>query len=198
MALKKENRYYNASPDKCYRHLDIPVEFRPPSFDTGNRDLNKFNEIIFSIDELDKNFTDWFRSIGLEIALCRFFTNPPYTKYSVHVDRILPEENLEVVLNFPFDDEGSIISWFNLKEGTEPYIMISPNGVKIVTFNKQDCVPICSTKMKKPTLLNVGYIHTLETGPTYRKCYSFFFKKIADNTNLEWDDAMTIFGPYIS
>jgi len=148
----------------------------------------------------DLNFCSWLNSIGLEIEFLRLFTNAPNHVYARHVDK-MDLNDQTTVLNFPFNDDGTKFSWYNLAENGILEKKLNSNNVPTYFFKPEHCEEILNLEIQheynQPILINAGYIHSVCVGNTDRYCFSYVLKRKNQKNILQWDDAMDIFAPYM-
>jgi len=199
---KREPRFYSAKSDRCYRVLTLPINVEHiKSIDFSKQNLSEYKETVFTDNRYwDTNFCSWLDSLGLEIKMSRLFTNRPGMKYNLHVD-ISNYNDQTAVINFPFDDSGSIFSWYNLREDGKITVKPNSNGIPLFYFDPDECIEIIKTEIvhgvNQPILINTGYIHSVEVAMTDRYCFSYFLKKKNHTVNLQWDDAVKVFEPFL-
>jgi hypothetical protein len=200
MTNQTDSRFYTATKDRCFKIMKIPFTVKLSLKHLKMISNCKFHELIFSEQAVDTDFVAWLCSIGLKIRLGRLFINPKNYNYNLHVD-IRESDNQSAVLNFAFNDIGTVFSWYNLKPEAQPGTVLNENKIPIYDFSPDDCIEILRCEIShdagQPFLLNTGHIHTLKVADTNRYCFSYFLTKISDDTDLQWDEAVEIFAPYI-
>lgn len=198
----KDPRFYSATPDRCYRVLKLPIDVKHMIDVNSYRvDLIGNRETVFeNKKDWDPMFDEWLGTIGLEVELARLFTNPPGLKYTRHVDRRNYNDQT-VVINFPFNDTGTVYSWYNLHEHGQVTEKLNMNNNLVYYFNPYVCIEILKKEIlhevNQPLLINTGYIHSVDVGQTERHCFSYFIKRKNSTESLQWDYAVKIFEPYM-
>jgi hypothetical protein len=197
----KDLRFYNATADRCYRNLVLPINVKHfDNFEEYRKNLKGFKETIIERQYWNSTFCAWLNLLGIEIEISRLFTNPPNYQYTKHVDRMRYGDQ-SAVLNFAFEDAETVFSWYNLKKDETPQASLNTNNVPVYFFGHCECEEILKKEIlheiNQPFLINTGYIHSLKVSNTNRYCFSYFLKKKFQKSPLQWDEALEIFSPYL-
>jgi hypothetical protein len=200
-AENKDPRFYNATADRCYRNLILPVTVKHfDNFEQYRKNLKGLRETMIERQYWNSDFSAWLDLLGVEIELSRLFTNPPNYQYTKHVDRMRFGDQ-SAVLNFAFEDAGTVFSWYNLKTDEKPQARLNTNKIPVYFFGHCECEEILKKEIlhevNQPFLINTGYIHSLKVSNTNRYCFSYFLKKKFQKLPLQWDEALEIFSPYL-
>lgn len=197
--MNPEQRFFTATPDRCYRVIDFPFIVKH-SINYYDQDRTKFNEIFFYENIVDPKFINFLDNLDLKIKIGRLYIYLPNHASSCHID-ITNFEDQATSLNFAFNDIGTIFNWYNLKKNFVPNISSSVTKTPYLKFEKEMCDTILTTEIQhkhgQPFLINTGYIHSYVVGDTNRFTYSYFLRKKSNNNFLQWDDAVEIFKNYI-
>jgi hypothetical protein len=197
-----EQKFLFAEKSKCFRHINMPFTFIQPHVPVDLTSITSPKEIHININSVDAGFMTWLHSLGLYSIHPRLFVTPPRTKYNIHVDILFPRENTATYLNFPFNDAGSFMRWFNLKKQKNAYITttsVEDKKFQVINAKEDDCsvIEIMQAPGNSPILVNAGYLHDLTNTSNFRHCWSFPLLKLIDNTRINWDEAVEIFSAYI-
>ncbi len=175
--------------------INLPVDFIPHNFVCNK----KFQELIITPDLVNQDFHTWLKKLGVKICSkgSRFFYRPPFAPGQIHVDAY---DNNACKLNFIYDSFDSTISWYRLLSGQNPITFVNFRGEIIRAFNPSTCEITQRVTGNKHHLLNGSVPHRVELGRNnlqYRKCYSLLLLDSYSNKRIAWDEAITIFKPYL-
>ena len=188
MPFVKNNYHYE---------LKLPVEFIPRSVDMGER-YHVLYPVMGLDSRLDKNFSDWFKTIGVMIGHGEQFLLRPDGRnfHIIHTDDFGVDPIVK--LNYVFCDTPNFMNWYKLKSGVELTTSYSPAGTPYGSCSLEECDLVYSAQCGKPSLVNVTELHDVSKVSSPRTCYSFV---LAHNTapykRLTWSEAEEIFKDYI-
>jgi len=186
----------NATSDRCYRNINIPVDFRPWDFGYANK--NEFCELDIKPNMVNTEIHDFFDSIGLVLLRGRYFHCLPGVRYNLHTDNKFESSRELIKVNWVFGGAGSNMIWYNLKPGKGPRIYKNSMGEEIVGYNEEDCVEICRAHIPKLAIVNVAVVHTIQNANEFRDCYSMVLAHKHNKVRLEWNESMEKMSPYIT
>ena len=189
----------NTTPDRCYRNISIPAEFKPWDFGYSNK--NEFCEIPIDPGMINLEIHDFFRSIGFFLTIGRYFHCPAGMNYNLHIDSF--EKKIDfyddlVKINWVFGGAESEMVWYNLKPGKNYRIYNNYKNEPMAGFDEKDCVEICRTHIPKLAIVNVSVVHTLLNPKEPRDCYSMFLASIHTNERVAWNELVEKMSPYIT
>ena len=181
--------------NKYHANINIPVPFIP-----YEAVYDKPLQLTVNVKLLNKEFTDWLLSLGLTTRMGRFFHSGPFNTYPPHLD--YHNTNVSCTkINLIFDSSDSIMNWYEPIPGYNgDFHRNIINDEPILYHNKDKCRVIYSTPVNANCLVNGSIIHDLQNGPNngqFRKCYSLFLIDAITSKRITWDEALTIFKPYI-
>lgn len=187
----------------CHRKIKLPVEFIPVDFGMGPNDPHM--ESKFKEGQVNKEFRDWLSSMGIRTQGGRYFHNPPFNKYNLHVDINLislddPEPTPSIpYLNLVYGGQGSHMKWYEILPGKVRDTYINKVGCIVPKYNENECKEIYMAECIQAedgfaNLINGGIIHTMINGPNPRRCYSVILCK--GLKRLNWEEIYPILEPY--
>lgn len=185
----------NTTRDRCYKHLEIPVDFKP--WDFGYTNQNKFCELDIRTDMINTEIHDFFDSIGLVLLRGRYFHCLPGMRYNLHTDNKFEPDRELIKINWVFGGRDSDMIWYNLKPGKSPMTFKNHLGEDIVGYNNNDCVEIARTNIAKLAIVNVAVIHTIQNADEFRDCYSMVLAWKHTGARLDWNESVERMSPYI-
>lgn len=178
--------------NKYHLNLKIPVKFDFPSYQIPNKDFHYHTR--FHKSDMTDEFKQWIYSLGLSIMTGEFFYTPPHRTLEPHSDSQVLDD--VVKLNWMQGGEGSVMDWYELKEGfnlrskqtsINTYYTYAP----MIALNR-----IHTAIVGFPSLVNVGRIHGIRnrSKPRYVACVVLNNPKT--DQRLTWAEAQAIFQPY--
>jgi hypothetical protein len=140
---------------------------------------------------------NWLSSLNLEItrAGAELFYIAPNQSIPIHSDGTRTDN--KVKLNFQYRGAGSVMNWYRAKNSTEsssdnpiqfgPYAQLDDSNAELVH---------CA-KIGYPSLVNAGVFHNVENALDHRWTLSVPVWNLDTMSNLQWDDAIAKFSPWI-
>lgn len=201
-----------------HRYLKLPFEIKPhPMFSEFPDNPIHFNTLEHKQSEMD----DWLESIGCVVQHTEVFYTAPGTIIPIHSDSIFIDNHVKINLTFG-PKEGKVVWWesdnpfaasvhandyndqMSINEyGTERINDARKGWVQThasVVANSKDCVKVWEANTNRPSLLNVGQLHSTWCPPTEGRWTLCFVPSIIRNGKqraIQWRDAMEIFKDYI-
>lgn len=151
---------------------------------------SKLNHEEFFNDEI----IEWFKKFNLEICLLEVFYSHPLFVGNIHRDH---DRRDIVKINWIFGGEGSIMNWFELKEGRQETRIKTAIETIAIHYNKEDCNQIHSQQITRPSLVRVGIPHNVINRLKERWCISTTFRNIDTGILPTTEDSLKLFKDYI-
>lgn len=197
--------------NRYHRYLNLPFEI--------NR-LEMFNEFPNDIKHFDINdYTDqkvvkWLHSLGLCITHTEVFYTPPNGgKLPIHSDEATLDDHVKI--NITWGPEEGTMRWWEAKK-TQVFtdiedIKANYKGIDIdaadafshrqhtnVLAEEKDCNLVYETNTNRPSLVNVGVLHSTYN-PTQLGRWTLCFVPGIPNgyKYIYWDEALEYFKNYI-
>ena len=169
--------------------LSLPVVFDPQysESDIGNRS--------YKIDP-DDTIVLWLDSIGLEVVRggAELFYTAPYKSMPIHADGTTQDN--KVKLNFQFGGTGSEMRWYQRITNANESIVPGQFG-RYVSITDDNVTQVWSANIGKPSLINAGVLHRVVNSFEPRWVISIPLWDISANQNLQWEDALIKFAPWL-
>lgn len=178
------------------RDLSVGFELDISALKQVQESYNNLDQMmIFKMSTVDKNLLRFLDALDLYVSHSEIFYTPPKGKLPIHVDH--DEFSNRCKLNWVFGAEGSRMIWWEKKPGVELKYHTTPIKTRYLMFDQADCIQLYSAEINQPSLVNVGVPHSVDNMTDQgRWCMSYVIGKKKDHTNLQWDEAQTIFNDY--
>lgn len=176
----------------CY-NLNLPIEF----LTTFVEDDSVFHT-AFDTNLVNSEFKDWLAEHDLYIiGSCERFLLDPNHRASllIHIDN--PDSENHVKINYVFCDTPHTSVWYKLKPGKELNFSKTSIGTNYAWAAEEDCDPVFSTTIGKPSMFNAKVLHGVLPVTSRRVTFSMTLAKISTGKLISWDEAEEIFKDYI-
>lgn len=207
--------------NKYHRYLDLPFEIKPhPMFSEFPKNPMHKDTLDYKQPEMD----EWLKSIGCVVQHTEVFYTAPGTIIPIHADNIFMDNHVKINLTFG-PEEGKVIWWksnnpfaasayaneYNdqmaisefgeerVKEARENWTD-REGGTNVVLPNTEDCVQVWEAHTNRPSLLNVGQLHSTWCPDTEGRWTICFVPAIITPQKqkwIQWYDALEVFKDYI-
>lgn len=140
-----------------FYYLNLPFKLNKPDYLI---DEGKTRRLALTQSKLDKKLISFLDKLNLDSGLVEAFYTAPNDKIFIHCDS--PTFDNHVKLNFTWGDMKSSTRWWKVKskdkliKGGKYY----DDGNPVLHAKEEDCDLICEAVIDKPTLLNVGMLHS--------------------------------------
>jgi len=194
-----------------HRYLNIPMEHLKPA--CFNETPNQAKVIFVEAQYIDQNIKKWIESFGVKVSNVTegIYTPPADGKVNIHNDTKTLSNATKI--NFTWGPNTSVTRWWRVKDKSmlqvditdSTHIMnaVNPdiadhfdnnNLHSELTCAEQHCVMMHEAVIDKPSLINVGQLHSTynphKTEGRWSLCY---FLLNQDYTHLQFENAVNIF-----
>jgi hypothetical protein len=182
-----ENRYY--------RYLKLPFEFNLTVPEFKEQEKHK----ILTAQQIPRELISFVQNHDCRIHFAEMFRKRPEDvrdgKWcSIHVDGLELDDHVKI--NYVIGVGDSKMCWWRTRSGIEPRRGVTVVGTDFLRSAEQDCDLLCSAKLDRPALVNVGQLHNVVDVTEPRYAFTFMLHK-ASGSRLVWDEAVTIFKDYL-
>jgi hypothetical protein len=180
----KNNFHYN---------LNLPVNFL-----TDFVDDESSMHTSFDINLINYELKQWLSDRDLYIiGECeRFLLDPDkINSLLIHIDN--PNSKNHVKLNYVFCDTPHTVVWYTLKPGKKLNFSKTSIGTNFAWANEEDCEPIFSTSIGRPSMFNASVLHGVLPVVSKRVTFAMTLARISTGKLISWTDAEEIFKDYI-
>jgi hypothetical protein len=198
-----ENRYH--------RYLNLPFEVAKPEMFNNFPDDMKHVDIN---DYSDVNINKWLESLNLHVGHTEVFYTPPNGgKLPIHSDETTLDDHVKI--NITWGPEEGVMRWWEANK-TQVFTDIEDvkanyKGVDVdaadafshrqhtnVLAEEKDCTLVFESSTNKPSLVNVGVLHST-FNPTDKGRWTLCFVPAIPNGHgyIYWDEALEYFKDYI-
>jgi len=194
-----------------HRYLNMPMEhFKPACFNTTP---TQAKVIFVDAQYTDQNIKKWIESFGVKVSNVTegIYTPPGDGKVSIHNDTKTITNATKI--NFTWGPDTSVTRWWQVNnesmlqvdttDSTHIFEAVNPdiadhfdanNVHSELICDEQHCEIVHEAVINKPSLLNVGQLHSTynphKTEGRWSLCY---FLLNQDNTHLQFENAVNIF-----
>ena len=179
--------------NRYHHRINIPVSFTFPSYPIPDTRLH--HHCRFHKKDMNNELVQWLNSLGLYIVAGEYFYTPPNRTLEPHSDS--PSINDVVKLNWMEGGEGSVMEWFQLKEGAKLRTNTTVINTQYSYAPRDDLIKVHSAVIGRPSLVNVGQIHAVQNSNQPRFVACVVIGNHRTNNRLMWDDAINIFETYV-
>lgn len=183
-----------------YRHLNLPfaTDMAEQVKAWARNDGGDFSVLrIFKPPSsvIDPRVVELLDDSGICVLHTEIFYTPPFAVLPIHVDG--PVLSNRAKLNFVYDSPTSTMNWYRVKAGCEIPMLTTPIGTRYLKPNQEDCMMVAATRIRTPTLVNVGVPHSvINQVPTGRWCLSIVLGRHGTTDAIEWDEASSNLAKY--
>lgn len=212
----------NIFNNKYHRYLDLPFEIKPhPMFSESPKNPIHLDTIDWEQSEM----TEWLGSLGCVVQHTEVFYTAPGTTIPIHADNMFIDNHVKINLTFG-PKEGKVIWWKSdspfgftaksaneyadamvqkeygderVKEAVEGWTN-RPENTNVVLPQLKDCTKVWEANTNKPSLLNVGQLHSTWCPDTEGRWTICFVPAIITKQQqewIQWYDALEVFKDYI-
>ena len=141
----------------------------------------------------------WLDQLGVTVHYSEAFrrepANPNDRWIAAHVDGNQLDDHVKI--NWVYGHGTSKMIWAKLRPDQQLERDKTPVGTDYAWARLDACDIVAECDMLKPTLVNVGQLHSIVDVSETRTCYSFVLTHKATGTGLLWEHAVAIFKPWI-
>jgi hypothetical protein len=146
--------------------------------------------------EGDQVINSWLNTFDLAVAYSEAFYTPPGMTLGIHTDgrdKSGPYSN-RCKINWIYGAPTSVMKWFApISDEYTGIDHVTKAGTVSRVFEKHMIKEVFSSKLKSPSLLNVGRPHTVVNDtPEQRWCFSYTIRNLRNGGILQWSDAIKI------
>ena len=196
-----------------HRNVKLPFEHKfPDCFKSKPENMRgeNWHEQCLTQEHWDQRFVEWLKNYNLKPSnVCEAFYNGPNGGgLPIHNDT--PTLSSSVNINFTWGPPTSTTRWWKLKD--ESLIQIERDNTeyhkdylkgietdipvhKFLHAEEQDCELVYETVIDKPSLMNVGQLHsTYNPDPSEcRWTLTYHILSQEDDRHIQFDEALEIF-----
>jgi hypothetical protein len=146
--------------------------------------LKELGHFEYDISKFDKRIVELLAECDITISHTEVFYTPAQKSLAIHVDGAKLSNITK--LNWVWGGEGSRMLWWKPMDQSAMKIGTTPVGTPYLYADQKKCTMIESTKIGRPTLVNVGVPHSvLNMSNSGRWCLSAVLA--VNGVNAEWD-----------
>jgi len=193
-----------------HRYLNLPFEIsKHDMFDTAPTDMKHHDINPYRDSHIDK----WHESLGLIINHTEVFYTPPGGELPIHSDETTLDNHVKINVTWG-PDEGTMRWWQSknsfvstdyentkkkLKDiDAEVVDQFSERQHTNVLANKDDCDLVWEACTNKPSLVNVGQLHSTYNPTDYPRWTLCFVPGIPNGHGyIYWDEALEYYKDYL-
>ena len=148
--------------------------------------------------DIDMDFIEWVKSLGLFIKYCELFYTPAHGKIFIHSDEIDPIDSCKI--NFVYDNGNTLMHWYDIKNNKELKRRNNTIGGLYFSCDDEDDYTLAYEHVvKKGTLVNVSIPHGITNNSAYpRYCVSVIFQKEKDTKRIGYTEMYKLLTPYLN
>lgn len=181
-----------------YRKLNIPFDIITPDFPKQKGTFEYLSEVtMFDYDthNLDSRFLLFIRNLGIDIFRSEIFYNPPHTQVPIHVDTDRFSNMMKI--NIHVGGPCCVINWYNpLPEFINKPTMKTPLDTEYLVYEEKEVELVHQENIHHISFMNAGIPHGY-INDTDQPSWILSLAMLKDNTNLQFQDALSIFKDYI-
>jgi hypothetical protein len=187
-----------------HRYLNLPFDIkRPPNLDSFDSKESKHIEIP---EYCDQNMINWLKSFDIETGNIEAFYTPPKGSLPIHCDESILDNHVKI--NVTWGSEKGVTRWWHCPCPLDNHdIHVIDNGTEkeyrqdnCLRGNESDCDLVYEANTNRPSLLNVGQMHSTYNPDEKigRWTLCFVLKPINSfKPYIYWNDALGIFKDYL-
>ena len=190
-----------------HRYINLPFEIARPD------NTHEYPNIVQHVDmrdHVDQNMLDFHHSIGLEIQYMELFYTPPNQVLPIHSD--LPVLDNRTKINITWGPDEGRTRWWKAKSpdlmkvtGLSDYgdDFSGEDHHRNLTAAEEDCDMVWEANTNKPSLVNVGQLHSTYNPGEYGRWTLCFCigeqvgSRDMKTTFLNWENALDKYKDYI-
>jgi hypothetical protein len=192
-----------------HRYLKLPFDYKKPK--RLNISHEHPNMIVVLREEIDDKIIKWIEKFNLRVSniIEAFYTPVNGGKLPIHNDT--SEISNACKINFTWGPSDSVTRWWQVKSpellksikpdnnhlynaGIKPDIVITD----AFTAREEDCNMIHEQVIYKPSLMNIGQLHSTYNPNMIEDRWTLCFTLLnLDGSHLQFEEAIKIFENYI-
>lgn len=183
--------------DNIFQHwVNLPVA---PGVDLfkefpENPDYSKHVQVPEEL--LDKEFVYFFKQFPIAQGQWEAFYTGPFGKIWVHTDTAGFGDACKI--NWTWGSDLSETRWWNVKDPNKLEPIVTDFGVNYLRAEEEDCDLIFKQVMKKPSILQVGLLHsTYNPTPEGRWTLCLPLAEADCGKRMGWVDTLEMFKDYL-
>lgn len=140
-----------------------------------------------------------FKNIGLEYRFGETFQREEnYYSPLVHSDAPDLDQPDAAKINWVFGGSGSLMHWYEPVNEKFGFTSKTVLGSKFKLYDKADVRLVHSQKIGCPSIVQVGMLHDVTTGPEKRLCVSILLQPIGEDRYMSFDELMSYLKDFIT
>jgi hypothetical protein len=184
-----------------HRYINLPFEIVKPAHFEEHHDQPKHQAYLDTEADYAKPMLAWLKQFGLKCEFIESFYTPagggsipPHTDNAILTDM--------VKINITWGPEEGTTKWWSASRirvfHATPEITENTNkNQTCLLADEKDCTLLYSANTNRPSLIQVGAIHSTYNPGTVGRHTLCFLLYTEDMEHLTWDNAMDIFKDYI-
>lgn len=190
--------WFKKKEDNIFQQfLKLPVSPGVDLFKEFPDDPETSKHVRVPSELLDKDFLEFFAQYDIRPDQWEAFYTAPFGKIWIHTDTAGFSDACKI--NWTWGDPLSKTVWWSVKEGASLEPIVTNFGVNYLRAEEKDCDVVFKQTMNKPSIVQVGLLHSTENPTPYGRwtlCLPLVYPDSEDR--YQWVDTVNMFKEYLA